>query len=691
MKLVIIEGPGKRDTIKKYLGSGYEVFATKGHIRDLPEKSFGVNLTTFEPEYQIMSDKQDVIKTLKNLAAKAEEIYLATDPDREGEAISWHIANILGLDMAKKCRVVINEISKDSVLKAIENPRAINLDLVNAQQTRRILDRVVGYKLSPIISKKIQPKLSAGRVQSVALKLVVEREEEIRNFKPQEYWNIAAMVKSKKQPPAFKSYLISYKNNKAKPKSKAENDEIVAHLQGKDFVVKSIKKTKTKSKVPAPFTTSTMQQDALNKLGMNLKKTSSCAQALYEGVELGSEGKVALITYIRSDSTRVAPQAQFMAREYILEKYGKDYAPAKFNVFSQKESSQDAHEAIRPISLAYTPEKVKAFLTPDNYKLYKLIFERFVASQMTQAVYNNVIVEIEAGQATFKSVGKTLEFAGWTAVYASYIEEDNQDTPEEQKKIPVLTEGEVVDLVSLDYEQKFTKPPIRYTEASLVKAMEEKGIGRPATYAPTITLLANRKYTDKDGKYLIPTELGEKITKYLNEFFLKVINVEFTAGMENKLDEVAENKAEWKAVVSKFWNFFKELIFKADKSEVTYKKEPVLTEEICEKCGSKMALRTGPYGEFLGCSNYPTCKNTVQIKKPEKHEGVCPLCKKPTLIRKTKKGTEYYSCSGYPDCKFMSWEKPTGQMCPTCNKGFLTEKKNIIKCSECDYKHEKHS
>lgn len=688
MKLVIIEGPGKRDTIKKYLGDGYEVVATKGHVRDLPTKSFGVNLTDFEPEYQIMSDKKDVIKHLKDKAKNAEQILLATDPDREGEAISWHIANILEMNIEEKCRVIINEISKESVQKAVLEPRSINLDLVNAQQARRILDRIVGYKLSPIVSKKIKPKLSAGRVQSVALKLVVDKEAEVTSFKPQEYWNISAMLLKSKHTTPFKANLVTYKGKKEKPENKEQADEIVSSLQNASYVVTDIKKTKTKSKPQPPFTTSTMQQDALNKLGMSLKKTSSCAQNLYEGVELGSEGKVALITYIRSDSTRVSEQAQNSAKQIILSTYGKDFVPAKPNNYAKKQKTQDAHEAIRPISLNYKPEDVKKYLTPDNYKLYKLIYERFLASQMTDAIYNNVIIDIKANDCMFKSQGKTLDFAGYTAVYSNYVEESNDDS-QENSKMPKLEEGEIVALENLLSEQKFTKPPVRYTEASLVKAMEEKGIGRPATFAPTITLLANREYTEKEGKYLKPTELGVQLTKYLEEFFESVINVKFTADMENKLDEIAENNEEWKNVVSKFWSFFKNLIFKADKSSISYRKEPVATEIVCDKCGSHMVIREGKYGEFLGCSNFPACKNIMPIAKEEKYEGTCPECGKPMTVRKSKRGKEYFSCSGYPDCKFMSWDKPTGKKCSNCDQGYLVEKKNEIRCNNCDFKQPK--
>ena len=679
MKLVVIEGPGKRDTIKKYLGNEYEVLATKGHIRDLPTNSFAVNLNNFEPVYEIMSDKKDVIKQLKNLAEKAEKVYLATDPDREGEAISWHIAHILDLKQDDKCRIVFNEISKDSVQNALKNPRELDQNLIDAQQARRVLDRIVGYKISPILCKKIQPKLSAGRVQSVALKLVVEKEEEIEKFVPQEYWTLTAHLKKSKT--TFKATLHSYKLNKNRPNCKEQVDEILDNLKDSKFNVEQLKKSKTKSKAQPPFTTSTMQQDALNKLGMNLKKTSACAQQLYEGVQLGDEGKVALITYIRSDSTRVSEQAQQSARTFISDKYGANFIPAKPNIFASKSNAQDAHEAIRPISVLRTPESVKEHLSLDNYKLYKLIYDRFLASQMSDAVYNNVSVDIKANDCIFKASGKAVEFAGWTAVYKSYEENDGK---EDNGMLPNLEKGEELNLTKLVPEQKWTKPPVRYTEASLVKAMEEKGIGRPATYAPTITLLDSRKYTEKEGKYLKPTELGRSITKYLDEFFRQVINVKFTAYMESRLDDIADKGEEWKEVISSFWNGFKDLLVKADKSALSFKKQPELTDILCEKCGKPMVIREGKFGQFLGCSNFPACRNIQSLQKDEE-QGICPECGKPTKLRKSKKGKSYFACTGYPDCNFMSWDKTTGEKCPQCNN-YLIEKRNQIRCSSCEFK-----
>ena len=682
MKLVVIEGPGKRDTLKKYLGPEYEVLATKGHIRDLPSKGFAVNINNnFEPHYEEMPDKKDIISDLKKKASKAEKVYLATDPDREGEAISWHIAHILGMKPDEKCRIKYNEISKKAVQEALNHPDVINQQMVDAQQARRILDRLVGYKLSPIICKAIKPNLSAGRVQSIALKLVVDREKEIRDFKPEEYWTITAELLKNKQ--MFKASLTSYNSKKIKPKNKEEVDKILADLNNATYKIASIKKSKTKSNPLPPFTTSTMQQDALNKLGMNLKKTSQCAQNLYEGVEIAGEGKVALITYIRTDSTRVADDAMTAARNFVANKYGSNFIPVKPNVYASKKNAQDAHEAIRPINIERTPESVKASLNPDNYKLYKLIYERFLASQMAPAIYDSVAVDVDANSYTFHATGRTVDFEGYTIIYKAYSDSEE----EKEGKIPKLEEGEIVDLNALKSEQKFTKPPARYTEASLVKAMEEKGIGRPATYAPTITILATRGYTEKEGKSLKPTELGETVSDYLDKYFKGVINVKFTANMENRLDDIAEKGEKWQDVVGSFWNGFKNLLLNADKRSVGFKKPAVETEEICEKCGGKMVIREGKYGKFLGCSNFPKCKNVKSLEPEPKPVGVCPECGKPVVARKSKRGKIFYSCTGYPDCKFMSWDIPTEEKCPKCNH-FLYKKGENYKCSnpECDYK-----
>ena len=684
MKLVIIESPFKREALKKYLGSGYEVFATKGHIRDIPQKSFGIDIkNNFEPKYEIVPDKKELIRELKSKAEKAEEVLIATDPDREGEAISWHVANILGFDTEKSCRIEFNEISKKAVSKALENPRKIDLKLVDAQQARRVLDRLVGYKVSPILCKKIAPKLSAGRVQSVALKLVVEREIEIENFVPEEYWTVNAILK--KDASQIKAALATYNKKKFVPKNKEEVDKMLEEIKGKDFLVKEVKKTKTKSHAPAPFTTSTMQQDALNKLGMSLARTSSSAQQLYEGVDIKGEGKIALITYIRTDSVRVSTDAQNACREYIKNKFGENFVPSKPNIYHTKDSAQDAHEAIRPITMDITPEIAKETLSNDNYRLYKLIYERFLASQMSEAEYASVTVNFDCEKYGFKVSGKTMEFPGYTSVYKEFVEDENKEGM--AGKLPKLDEGERLPCEKILPEQKFTKPPTRYTEASLVKAMEEKGIGRPATYAATITILQTRKYTVKEAKYLIPTELGRKITAYLDQFFSGVINVKFTAYMEGRLDDIAVRDEDWHSVVASFWNGFEHLLERADASSVTMKEPPKETDIICELCGSKMLIRSGKYGEFLACSNFPKCKNTKPIENPKKIIGKCPECGADMVERKSKKGKIYYSCTRYPDCKFMSWDITTGEKCPKC-KSPLIKKGKIVKCSNntCDYK-----
>lgn len=666
MKLVIIEGVGKKDTIKKYLGNDYEVVATKGHVRDLPQKSLAVNpRNNFEVQYMIMPDKQDIVKMLKEKSAKADKIYLATDPDREGEAISWHLCTILGLDPNDPIRIQFNEITKAAITKGLENPRGIDLNLVNAQQTRRIIDRLVGYRVSPKACKQIRPNLSAGRVQSVALRLVVDRENEIRNFVPQEYWTMVASL-TKGNSDVFKASLAKYKNKKIVPASKEEVDEILSKVNAGKYIVKNIKKSLSKLHPSAPFTTSTMQQDALNKLGLSLKKVSSCAQELYEGVTLGSEGKVALITYIRTDSVRVAPEAQAMAKEYITRVYGEKYAPKTPNFYKTKGSAQDAHEAIRPISLERTPEKLKEFLSPDNYKLYKLIYNKFLASQMTDATFDSVSVEIDNSDYIFKCTGKTPVFDGFTILTQSSKKakqaSDEEENESENSKLPEMNEGDELTFKEMATTQKFTKPPSRYTEASLVKEMEEKGIGRPATYTPTITLLTSRKYVDKDAKYLVPTELGEKLTEFLVKNYEGLFNVQFTADMENKLDQIANNEIDFLAVMKKFNDYLEKLLGQYV--------EPEKTGIMCDKCGHEMVKRVSKYGEFLACSNYPQCKNIQSIIKVV---AKCPKCGGDVIERKSKTGKTFFGCNSYPKCDFISWEIPVEDKCPNCGS-YMTQK-----------------
>ena len=677
MNLVIIEAPAKRETLKKYLGNGFDVFATKGHIRDLPQKSYGLDVKNhFEPIYQVMPEKKELISELKRKAEKADKIFIATDPDREGEAISWHIANVLGLPADQKCRIEFNEISQKAVQNALTKPRQIDIKLVDAQQARRVLDRIVGYKLSPILCKKIKPRLSAGRVQSVALKLVVYREKEIEAFVPDEYWNVFAMLEKGKD--AFKASLEKKNGKKFVPKNKEEAGSVLSAVKGKKFEVFSIKRTTSKSHAPAPFTTSTMQQDALNKAGLSIKRTTQSAQQLYEGVEIAGEGKIALITYIRTDSTRVSQDAQNACREYARKMYGDKFVPEKPNIYAAKQNAQDAHEAIRPINMNMTPEKVKSSLSPDNYKLYKLIYERFLASQMSEAIYSNVTANLNCEGYDFKAVGKTQEFAGYTAAYREYEGDEKQEI----SKLPPLNEGELLDGKEIKAEQKFTKPPARYTEASLVKAMEEKGIGRPATYAATIMVLSSREYVSKEGKQLVPTELGRKVVEYLEKFFSSVINVKFTAHMEQRLDDVANKGEDWHEVVESFWNGFSKLLSASDSSGFSLKPEPIETDIICEKCGHKMLLREGRYGKFLGCSNFPKCRNIKPYEEEKKIVGKCPDCGRDMVERKSKRGKIFFSCSGYPDCKFMSWYPTTGEKCESCGAPIVIKNKQKV-CSNC--------
>lgn len=685
MKLVIIEGPGKRETLKKYLGDGFEVVATKGHVRDLPEKSIGVDISkNFEPQYEIMPNKDAIIRELKTKAKQAEQVLLATDPDREGEAISWHIEHILNIKEDEPCRIEFNEISKSVVNEAVKHPRKLDMNLVSAQQGRRILDRLVGYKVSPIICRKIKSNLSAGRVQSVTLKLVVDREKEIKNFKPEEYWAMGAVLD--KLGTSFKATLATYKGKKFQPKNSDEASITESELKVADFKVKDVKRALTKSNPPPPFITSTMQQDALNKVGMSISATTKSAQQLYEGVDLGAEGKVALITYIRTDSTRVSPEAQIKAKEYITRVYGADYAPSTFNNYKAKKNAQDAHEAIRPISLERTPDSVKPFMTPDNYKLYKLIYERFVASQMTPATYDSLTVNIMAGDYGLKCTGKTPVFAGYTRAYKMFEEEGNE---ENSSKLPNLEEGDNLTLKQIVKEQKFTKPPTRYTEASLIKTMEEKGIGRPATYAPTVMVLVNRKYTSRDGKYLVPTELGVTVTEFLEKYFTDIMNVSFTAEMEDNLDKIAEGTATWQEVIKNFYGGFESELMNAYKEGKKMSVPVEVSDVTCEKCGAKMVIRVGKFAKFLACPNYPRCKN-VKSLTPSKAVCSCPECGKDIFERHTKTGKIFYGCSGYPTCKFASWDKPTNLRCPKCKKYLVVKEyknANVFKCSnsECDY------
>ncbi len=686
MKLVLIEGPGKRESIKKYLGAGYDVFATKGHVRDLPKNKFAIDLEhNFDPAYEIIPDKVPIVNELKQKAEKAEAIYLATDPDREGEAIAWHLARILNLSPDAQVRTAFNEISKNAIQESISHPTPINQNLVKAQLARRLVDRIMGYKLSPLLSKKIRNKLSAGRVQSVVLKLIVDREKAIRDFVKTEYWTIQDILCKKGDKLNFKSDLALFQNKKIEIPNEETAKKVESDLRANPVVVKSIKRSVVQSKAPAPYTTSSLQQDAINKMKFTLSSYTRTAQSLYEGVEIQGEGKVALVTYIRTDSTRVSPDAQKRAKEYILENYGEKFAPAKYNTFATKKNVQDAHEAIRPISLKYTPEYLQGKIDNQYLKLYTLIFNRFVASQMSNAQYDSLQVEFSCGDYTLKSSGKAIIFEGFTKVYKPVDEEKSGIN------IPNLVEGEEVDLIDITKEQKFTKPPVRYTESTIVKEMEDKGIGRPATYANTVMTIVNRAYVIKDAKNLVPTELGFQVTEYLEEYFKNLMNVKFTADMEEKLDDIEFNKRKWREVVKEFYDDFSVQLNNAYLTSKSMKQEAEHSGIMCSKCGGEMVYREGKFGKFLACSNYPSCKNTQNLDNEVPDDlGLCPKCQKPLAMKRSKKGKIFYGCTGYPECDFASWDEPLKELCPKCGKQLYkhkTAKGEEIFCNDkdCNY------
>ena len=726
MDLIIVESPSKAKTIARYLNGKYRVDASGGHIRDLPQKKLGVSIEHgYEPRYVTSPGKEETIKRLSDEAKRAGRVYLATDPDREGEAISWHLQSVLGLPEDGENRIEFNEISPKAVERALKHPRKINYNLVDAQQARRVLDRLVGYKLSPLLNNKIQNGLSAGRVQSVALRLVVEREREITAFVPEEYWKISAEMQDADGKFApFCAVLEKFKDKKIKVSDRAQADGVLAALRAGKYVVAGVKKTIAKSHAPAPFTTSTLQQDASNKLGMTAPETMLMAQHLYEGMDLEGEGHVAFVTYIRTDSTRVSQDAQKAALSFIEEKYGKEYLPEKPNFYASKKGAQDAHEAIRPIDLARTPESVKKLLDRKHYNVYKLIYERFIASQMAEAQYDSMQIEIANGAYSLKASGRALRFAGFTAIYADF---KAQDEDEAKGLLPPLEEGMALNAEKLGAEQKFTKPPVRYTDASLVKAMEDKGIGRPSTYASIISVLTKRKYVEKDGKYMKPTEIAYRITDMLVKYFTDVMDVGFTADMEEKLDEIEDGGKDWRSIIAAFYPPFEEklrfantdgdeltdvlcekcghpMVRKTGKygkylactnypacSNIVSEGEMETSETPCPKCGALMVVKTGKYGKFLACPNYPVCKSTLPLEDVPREEifmGVCPECGKPTRQLKTRTGKPYYGCSGYPACKFMSWDVPTGEKCPVCGAALVRSPRGVVKCSnkDCTYK-----
>ena len=680
MDLIIVESPSKAKTISKYLKGKYRVDASGGHVRDLPEKRLGVSIeNNFEPTYVDNPDKKAVIKRLSDEAAKADHVYLATDPDREGEAISWHLKQVLKLKEGKN-RIEFNEISPAAVTRALQNPREIDYNLVDAQQARRVLDRLVGYKLSPLLCKRIRSGLSAGRVQSVALRLIVDREREIRAFVPEEYWNINAELQDKpKQYAPFKALLGEKNGKKYLPSSAEENERVRAELAQNPYVVQDIKKTVAKSHAPAPFTTSTLQQDASNKFGMTSPDVMLVAQHLYEGIDTEKEGHIALVTYIRTDSVRVSAEAQQRAREFIAEKYGKDYVPEKPNFYASKKGAQDAHECIRPIDLSRTPESMKGVLDKKHYNVYKLIYDRFVASQMSEARYNSMQIKIRNGVYGFKASGKTLQFAGFTAAYQEIKKEDEEG--ESGKLLPNLKEGEELDLIRLISEQKFTKPPLRYTDASLVKAMEDKGIGRPSTYASIISVLNKRKYVVKEGKYMVPTEVAFEITDLLVKYFTDIMDVGFTAKMEDKLDGIEEGGTDWHKIIADFYPPFAEkLIFAANDGDE-------MTDILCEKCGHPMIRKSGRYGKYLACSNYPECSN-IKSEGAEISSTKCPKCGANMVVKSGKFG-KFLACPNYPECNAtLPFDSEISkEKCPNCGAFmYIRNGKNgkYLSCPKCN-------
>ena len=653
-KLIIVESPAKANTIKKFLGGNTKVVASMGHIRDLPKSKLGINIeNNFEPEYINIRGKGDLIKELKTDAKNAKKVYLATDPDREGEAIAWHLSNILNVDEKKVTRVTFNEITKTAVQKAIKEPRDIDINLVDAQQARRVLDRIVGYKISPVLWKKVKRGLSAGRVQSVAVKLIVDREEEIEKFIPEEYWNIYAELLDEKTNKKFEAKFYGKAGKKQEIHSKEEVDKILFAIKKATYIVEDVKKSEKKRTPAPPFTTSTMQQEASRKIGFSIKKTMSVAQGLYEGVKIQDKGTVGLITYMRTDSTRISEEARATAKTYITETYGKDYYENRY--YKTNKEAQDAHEGIRPTYAELEPEKIKDSLTKDQYKLYKLIYNRFMASQMVSAIYDTMSVTINANDYTFKANGQNLKFKGFMTLY---VEGTDEKEEKEAGMLPELIPNEIVKLEKIEPKQSFTEPPARYTEASLVKTLEEKGIGRPSTYSPTITTILERRYIEKEQKQLVPTELGKIVNKLLCENFADVINVEFTAKVETEFDNIAEGQEDWKKMIGEFYGPFEENVERVEKELEHVELVDEVSDIPCDKCGRMMVYKYGRFGKFLACPGYPECKNTKPII--ETIEEKCPKCGGTIQVRKTKSKRKYYICENNPkSCDYISWNKPS--------------------------------
>lgn len=684
--LVIVESPAKAKTIERYLGKKYKVKASMGHVRDLPKSQLGVDTEhDFEPRYITIRGKGPVLKELKTAAKKAKKVYLAADPDREGEAIAWHLAHSLDLDLSSDCRVVFNEITKDAIKDSFKHPRMIDMDLVDAQQARRILDRLVGYKISPILWKKVKKGLSAGRVQSVALRLIIDRENEINEFKPEEYWTIDGTFLKGKE--SFEASFFGVNGKKHPLKTKEDVKEILSKLKGSKFSVEKVTKKERKRNPAVPFTTSTLQQEAARKLNFRAKKTMMIAQQLYEGIDLGKEGTVGLITYMRTDSTRISNTAIEEVSAFIDQTYGKNFLNTTKRTAKKNENAQDAHEAIRPTSTLRKPADVKHVLSRDQLRLYKLIWERFVASQMAPAVLDTMSVDLENNGLTFRANGSKVKFPGFMKVY---VEGKDDHLEEKDKMLPDLKEGDTVLSKDIEPEQHFTQPPPRYTEARLVKTLEELGIGRPSTYAPTLDTIQKRGYVALDNKRFIPTELGEIVLNLIIEFFPEIINVEFTAKMEKELDSVEEGTIEWVRIIDSFYQDFAKRVEKAEAEMQEVEIEPEYAGVDCEECGHPMVYKMGRYGKFMACSNFPDCRNTKPIVKDI---GVkCPTCHEGNIVeRKSKKRRIFYGCDRFPECEFVSWDKPIERKCPKCENMLVEKKlkKGIqVQCVNCDYKEE---
>lgn len=682
-KLVIVESPAKAKTIGKYLGKNYTVEASMGHVRDLPKSTLGVDIeNNYTPKYITIRGKGELIDKLRKAAKKADKVYLATDPDREGEAISWHLANILKISEDDTCRIVFNEVTKSAVKASIKEARKIDLDLVDAQQARRVLDRLVGYEISPILWKNVKWGLSAGRVQSAALKLICDREKEINDFIPKEYWSIDCTLKKEKK--KFPVRLSTYKGKKIEIEKEDIANDILKELKTGDFIVQSIKKGKKSRNPLPPFTTSTLQQDANRKLNFMTKRTMSIAQGLYEGVEVKGYGTVGLITYMRTDSVRISEEAQESAKEYIGSTYGKEYLPSSPRIYKGKKNIQDAHEAIRPTYVEITPEVAKENLTAEQYKLYSLIWNRFVASQMASCELNTNSIDILNGDYKFKASGSIISFDGFMKIY-EYSNEDDENSV----MLPELEENEKLKVDSLEGTQHFTQPAPRYTEASFVKLLEEKEIGRPSTYVPTISTLLGRNYVIREKKNLVPTELGGIVNNIVSEYFKQIVDIDFTADMEKKLDDVEEGNENWTKIVEEFFSPLKVAIEKAEKEISKVVIEDKVSDVKCEKCGRMMVIKRGRFGEFLACPGYPECKNAKPIV--EELDVPCPECGKAIVAKKSKKGKKFFGCVGYPECKFVSWYEPVKEKCPKCNSYMVLKysktKGKFVQCSntECDY------